>query len=178
MTAQNQTGRIADFFRSEYRKLLGFVRRRIDDLAAREAEDFVHDVAVQLFDRADVTLPIEHLSAYVYRCLQNRIADYFRRRRPMDTFDDQGAEEDGASPFRSIDAGGHMSESEIRRMESSHDLSRLMGDLNEDEKKLIVATEINGQTFKDLSRIWNVPVNTLLSRKSRAMAKMQKQIRK
>ena len=71
-----------------------------------------------------------------------------------------------------------MSESEIRRMESSHDLSRLMGDLNEDEKKLIVATEINGQTFKDLSRIWNVPVNTLLSRKSRAMAKMQKQIRK
>ena len=60
-------------FGTEYRKLLGYVRRRIDAVAARDAEDFVHDVAVNLFDRADVGLPIEHLSAYVYQALQNRI---------------------------------------------------------------------------------------------------------
>jgi DNA-directed RNA polymerase specialized sigma24 family protein len=49
-------------------------------------------------------------------------------------------------------------------------LSGLMERLNDDEKKLIVATEIERQAFRHLSRVWNVPINTLLSRKSRAMA--------
>ena len=81
MTALSQKRRLAEFFRTEYRRLLGFVRRRVDGIAAQDAEDFVHDVALQLFDKADVTVPIEYLSAYVYRSLQNRIVDYFRERK-------------------------------------------------------------------------------------------------
>ncbi len=50
MASDSEKGRLAEFFRTEYRKLLGFVRRRVDDMAAQDAEDFIHDVAVHLFD--------------------------------------------------------------------------------------------------------------------------------
>jgi DNA-directed RNA polymerase specialized sigma24 family protein len=81
MAALSEKRRLTEFIQDEYRGLLGFVRRRVDEIAAQDAEDFVHDVVGQLFDKADITASIEHLSAYVYRALQNRIADYFRKRR-------------------------------------------------------------------------------------------------
>jgi DNA-directed RNA polymerase specialized sigma24 family protein len=50
-----------------------------------------------------------------------------------------------------------------------------MACLSDDEKKLIIATEVKGKTFRHLAENWNIPINTLLSRKSRAMAKIRKE---
>jgi DNA-directed RNA polymerase specialized sigma24 family protein len=36
-----------------------------------------------------------------------------------------------------------------------------------------LATEIDGFTFRDLAEEWNEPIGTLLSRKSRAAAKLR-----
>jgi RNA polymerase sigma-70 factor (ECF subfamily) len=176
MSPQAEKRRLAEFFGTEYRKLLGYVRRRIDAVATRDAEDFVHDVAVNLFDRADVGLPIEHLSAYVYQALQNRITDYFRRRRRLEPLEANEAESSKETSDTPPDFPGQSSDRSIRRMESAHDLSRLMGDLNEDERRLILATEIQGQTFRELAKTWNVSMGTLLSRKSRALSKLRKQL--
>ena len=41
----------------------------------------------------------------------------------------------------------------------------------------VMATDIQGWTFAQLSEQWNVSINTLLSRKSRAMQKIQRQVR-
>ena len=54
------TKSIADFFALERSRLVGYVRRLIDDAAERDGEDIVQDVALNLFSRADVTVPIEH----------------------------------------------------------------------------------------------------------------------
>jgi RNA polymerase sigma factor (sigma-70 family) len=176
MSPQSEKKRLLDFFQTEYRKLLGYVRRRIDIMASGDAEDFVHDVAVNIFNRADIGLPIEHLSAYVYQALQNRITDYFRRRRRMESLETIEAEALDETPGVPLDFLGQASDRRIRQMESAHDLSQLMGGLNENERKLIWATEIQGRTFQDLSRDWNVSVGTLLSRKSRALSKLRKQL--
>ena len=61
-------------------------------------------------------------------------------------------------------------------MEIAHDLYRLLDGLSDEEKSLIIATDIHGHTLGHLSQIWGVPVNTLLSRKSRALKKVQRQI--
>jgi RNA polymerase sigma factor (sigma-70 family) len=176
MMAPSEKHRLAEFFRDEYLKLLGFVRRRVDDIAAQDAEDFVHDVAVQLFDKADIAAPIEHLSAYVYRSLQNRMADYFRRRKPVPAQKDSGPGIARPTLDHVVEASGYDSAPEIRKVEIAHDLYRLMDGLNDDEKRLIIATDIQGNTFSQLSKMWNVPVNTLLSRKSRALNKIQRQV--
>jgi DNA-directed RNA polymerase specialized sigma24 family protein len=39
---------------------------------------------------------------------------------------------------------------------------------------VVIAHEFEGVPFKELSEIWNVPQNTLLSHKSRAMKKLRK----
>lgn len=176
MTAPSEKQRLAEYLRTEYLKLLGFVRRRVDAIAAQDAEDFVHDVAVQLFDKADIAAPIEHLSAYVYRSLQNRIADYFRKRKPVS--DQRGSEPGKELPSLDlvVEASGYDSAPEIRQMEIAHDLYRLLDGLNDEEKRLIIATDIQGNTFGHLSKIWGIPVNTLLSRKSRALNKIQRQV--
>ncbi len=43
---------VADFFRKEQANLVGFVRRLIEDTAARDGEDIVQDVALNLFNKA------------------------------------------------------------------------------------------------------------------------------
>jgi RNA polymerase sigma-70 factor (ECF subfamily) len=176
MSPQAEKKRLAEFFGTEYRKLLGYVRRRIDAAAARDAEDVVHDVAVNLFDRADIGFPIEHLSAYVYQALQNRITDYFRKRRRLEPLETNGAEPSNGTSEGLPDFPGKTPDQGIRRMESAHDLQRVMAGLNENEKRLILETEIEGKTFRELSKTWNVSMGTLLSRKSRALSKLRKQL--
>jgi RNA polymerase sigma factor (sigma-70 family) len=176
MTEPSEKRRLSEFFRSEYRKLLGFVRRRVDDIAAQDAEDFVQDVAAQLFEQVNIAAPIEHLSAYVYRSLSNRIADHFRRRRPTVEIQENGSDDQRLSLDRLVAESGYVMAPEIRQMEIAHDLYRLLEGLSEEEQRLIVATDIQGLTFARLAEQWNVPINTLLSRKSRALQKIRRQV--
>lgn len=176
MSPQAEKRRLAEFFGTEYRKLLGYVRRRIDAMAAGDAEDFVHDVAVNLFDRADIGTPIEHLSGYVYQALQNRITDHFRKRRRLESLETHEAEYLEETPSAPLGFLGQTPDRSIRQMESAHDLSRLMSGLDEEERKLIFATEIQGRTFRDLAKAQNISIGTLLSRKSRALSKIKKQM--
>ena len=176
MADSSEKLRLAEFFRTEYHRLVGFVRRRVDEIAAQDAEDVVHDVAVQIFDRADITVPIENLSAYVYRALQNRIVDYFRKRRSGIVKREYAPEMELPSLKQVVESSGYDSAPEVRQMEIAHDLYSLLDGLGDEERNLIIATDIEGHTFGHLSRIWNIPVNTLLSRKSRALNKIQQQV--
>jgi RNA polymerase sigma-70 factor (ECF subfamily) len=176
MRLQSEKIRLAEFFRTEYRKLLGFVRRRVDEIAAQDAEDVVHDVVVQIFNKADIAVPIEHLSAYIYHALQNRIIDHFRQRKKFSGQRSIEIEQTWSGISQDEAPDGYDLIPEIRQMEIAHDLDQLLKALNDEEKRLIIATEIQGQTMSELSHLWNVPLNTLLSRKTRAIKKMQRNI--
>ena len=54
------------FVVKEREKLVSYVRRRIDDAADRDGEDIVQDIILNIFNRSDVSEPIEHLTAYIY----------------------------------------------------------------------------------------------------------------
>ena len=75
-----------------------------------------------------------------------------------------------------VGESGYGPDPEIRQMEIVHDLSRLLDGLSEEERRLIVAVDIQGHTLEHLSQLWGVSVNTLLSRRSRALKKVQRQI--
>ncbi len=47
-------------------------------------------------------------------------------------------------------------------------------ELRPDQQDIIIATELEGYTFEELSNEMEVPIGTLLSRKHRAIAKLQK----
>jgi RNA polymerase sigma factor (sigma-70 family) len=156
--------RLAEFLRQERQALVGYVRRRIDDAADHEAEDIVQDVAVHLFDRADPSIPIQNLAAYVYRALRNRIVDFYRRKRETVALD-EAALASGRDPSYEIETG-----------EMMDDVFAAMEALSVEERAVILATEMEGRTFKELAEEWDIPLGTLLARKSRALEKIRKQL--
>ncbi|HUU38842.1 MAG TPA: sigma-70 family RNA polymerase sigma factor [Candidatus Desulfaltia sp.] len=153
--------RLAEFLRQERQALIGYVRRRIDDAADHEAEDIVQDVAVHLFDRADPSIPIQNLAAYIYRALRNRIVDFYRSRR-----------ETIVLPEARLASGQDPSYA-IEKEEMLDDVFEAMEELSVEERAVVLATEVEGRTFKELAGEWGIPLGTLLARKSRALEKIR-----
>jgi RNA polymerase sigma factor (sigma-70 family) len=156
--------RLADFLWREREALVGYVRRRIDDAQDQDAEDIVQDVIINLFDRADPTVPVQNLAAYIYRALRNRIIDRFRRRRETVALSD-AVLASGEDPLREAEKG-----------EMLDRVFEAMDELSAEEKAVILATEFEGQTFRQLAGEWGVPLGTLLARKSRALDKIRKRL--
>jgi RNA polymerase sigma factor (sigma-70 family) len=153
--------KITEFFRQEYGKLVSYVRRRIDDAADRDAEDIVQDVMTNIFDHADITIPIDNLSAYVYRSLKNKVVDAFRRKKDVVSLPEmlQDMTADTAT--------------EAEKSECYRRLYEAIGALNPQDQAVVIAVEMEGRSFRRLSEEWGEPVGTLLARKSRAIKKVR-----
>src|SRR5947207_8570033 len=78
--ALEQDQRISEVFKREQPRLRNFIRRRVPDPG--EVEDILQDVFYELVEANRLLMPIEHVTAWLFRVARNRIADVFRRRRP------------------------------------------------------------------------------------------------
>lgn len=172
MSEKKQRNRITEFLILEYQKLVNYVRRKVDSAADMEAEDIVQSVAENLFKRADVGAPIENLSAYVYRSLQNEVASLFRKQKETISMDQPLKNRDVATLADVLRLDEHHRKTELQSKETSDELYELLSHLNEEERALVIATELEGYSFRELSESWNVSINTLLSKKARAIKKL------
>jgi len=166
-------GKIVTFFSNERERLIRYVRRLIDDTAERDAEDIVQDVILNIFSRADVTIPFENLTAYAYQALRNRIIDYLRKRRDMASLDDEYFDNSDLTLSDVLQDPQYDWNNEELRLDVSQRLFKALAVLNDEQKAVIIATELEGWTFQELSGEWNVPLGTLLARKSRALHKIR-----
>ena len=172
MINQNRTA-IAGFFSRESGRLVNFVRTLVDDATDRDAEDIVQDVAFHILEKGDILEPIEHVAGYVFQALRNRVVDLFRGRRDYISLDEplgDGSDlcladciADGKSDPRSLPEDRDLFERAIA----------CIRELPERDQAVIIATEIEGFSFAELSERWGVPVGTLLSQKSRALRKIR-----
>lgn len=173
MSAEIRKKKISAFFRKEYSRLLGYVQRMIDYAADLDAEDIIQDVMVNLIDRADPTLPIENLSAYIYRALKNRVVDIFRRRRRYLPLDAKISSDRSRSLIDILQDSGSDIAARLEQEELYHLLYAAIGSLDARDRAILAATEFEGYTFRQLSEDWGVPLGTLLARKSRALEKIR-----
>ncbi len=175
MKDESRNGAITRFFKTERTRMVAYVRRLIDDAADRDGEDIVQDVMVNLFNMADVTVPLENLAAYVYRSIRNRVIDIMRKRDLDEVSLD--AEIGGTGSLRDIlrdERYDMYAQSDAK--EARESLFRAIDSLEEDQKAIIIMTEFEGRSFREISDARGVPIGTLLSRKSRAMAKIREQL--
>jgi RNA polymerase sigma factor (sigma-70 family) len=163
---------LIDFWKAERERLVRYVRRQINDAADRDSEDVVQDVLEGILRQLDFDRPIEDLSAYVYRALKNRVIDLFRKKRDVVSMDAPfDGEEDLSLASLLADAAPDAFD-ELSGKETLLRAAAVMETLNDDEKAVVVETELHERTFKELAEEWGVPIGTLLSRKSRALAKI------
>lgn len=163
---------LTDFFRREGRRLASFVRGKIQDSAEFEAEDLVQDVFAALFERADPLAEVENLSAYVWRSLRNRVVDTLRRRKNNVSLDQPLDGEDGLTLADMLASDDPDALDELLAEEDLAALADSLEALDPRERELIQRTEFEGCTFRELSEEWQIPIGTLLSRKSRAIRKL------
>jgi RNA polymerase sigma factor (sigma-70 family) len=156
--------------------LLRYVHWQIDRAADRDAEDIVQDVMLNMFDRADLIIPIENLSAYIYRSLRNRVVDFFRKKKDEISLDEAMANDRGTS-LTELLQDVRADTAAIREREELYErLYEAIGSLNEKDRAVVIATEFDGVSFRRLSEEWDVPMGTLLARKSRALQKIKKEL--
>lgn len=151
--------------------MVGFVRKQIKNMADQDAEDFVQEVALNLYQRADIAAPIENLSAYIYRALRNDIVDYLRARKDNLSLD-QPVNSEGTNLLDIVKLMKNKGSFGPARKEIEEELYLCLNRLTKEERAIIIATDIEGYTCRELSERWQIPINTLLSKKSRTMKKL------
>lgn len=175
MDKEKHKEKLADFFRRERWRLIGYVKRWIEDTADRDGEDIVQDVAFNLFNQADVTQPIENLAAYVYQALRNRAIDILRKKRgKLLSLDMEVIREENLSLSDLILDSRYGADMEMEKKELHRQLLQAIDSLKEQDRAIVIETEFNNRSFRELSEQWKIPTGTLLARKSRALRKIRK----
>ena len=173
MSGEKSKKKLSEFFHNEYEKLVNYVHRLINDTAERDAEDIIQDAMTNLFDKSDITLPIENLSAYIYKSIRNRIIDLFRREKKYQALNDNTTNLENISLSQIFHKGDDNPRSALEKQEIHSLLFDAIESLNEKERALIIATEFDQRSFRNLSQEWGIPMGTLLTRKSRAIQKIK-----
>jgi RNA polymerase sigma factor (sigma-70 family) len=177
MKEQANREKLADVFSGEYHKLVGYARQWLKESSVYDAEDVVQDIIVSMFERTDVLMPVRNLTAYIYRSIYNRIMDLLRKKENTVPL---SAEPFGDGDERTLediirDMKPDISD-ELEQKEIARRLYEAMETLGDDEKAVIIETELEGSTFQELSEEWDIPVGTLLSKKSRALQKVREKL--
>jgi RNA polymerase sigma factor (sigma-70 family) len=173
--ALEQDQQIADVVERERSRLQGFIRRRVPDPG--DAEDILQDVFSALVEANRLLMPIEHVTAWLFRVARNRITDLFRKKKP-ESFDDVAAEEEDdelrlEDLLPSPDAGP---DALYARGVLLQELELAFAELPEEQRAVFVAHELEGRSFKEMAAESGTSVNTLLSRKRYAMLHLRERL--
>ena len=167
-------GDFRSFIENERQKCIHYVRSLLTETAEMDAEDVVHDVLAKILEKADRAPSLDHLAAYVYRSLKNRVIDYIRTRKSTLSYDAEIESENKSGKLSELLFDLKPNALEVLQTdEGKQKLFEALDTLGDMEKEVIIAHELEGIPFKELSKKWNIPQNTLLSHKSRAMKKLK-----
>ena len=165
------------FIKKERQRFVAFVRALLRDTSELDPEDVLHDVLARLLGKPNLDLPLDQMTAYIFRSLRNRVVDHMRTRARHVSIDERNDENDDSSPPKLIDLLHDVNPDALDVLQSDEGkraLFKALDSLSPVERAVVIAHELDGATFKDLVSRLRMPLNTLLSHKARAMKKLQK----
>ncbi len=175
-SGQSKTRGIVAFFQAQKGKALHYIRKNLRDSAERDAEDLLQDVMLSVLDSVDSAVPIENLTAYIYRSIQNRIIDQYRKPNKTMSLDEPASGGDSPALSEILSDLRYDTHNEIEKREIMDRIYKAMDELPPEQKAVWAAVELEGRHFEELSTLWEEPIGTLLARKHRATAALRKKI--
>ncbi len=171
----DQDRQLAGTFVREAKRLRGFIRRRVADVA--DADDILQDVFSELIEATRLATPIEHVGAWLFRVATNRITDRFRRKTPLAEpmrHDGDGESDDSVSavdahPAAAVDGPDARYASRLL----FDDLEAALAALPDAQRDVFVAHELEGRSFASLADESGTSINTLLARKRYAVLRLR-----
>jgi RNA polymerase sigma-70 factor (ECF subfamily) len=111
---------------------------------------------------------------WVMRIAHNLVIDHFRKNNRMPKFDNSGE----FSIFSVLSDGDLNAEKKLIKSQVEEDVRRLIEELPEDQKQVLVMRMYNEMSFKEISEKTGVSINTALGRMRYALINMRKIIEK
>src|SRR5262245_1089833 len=169
--------RISEVVERERSRLRNFIRRRVPD--PRDAEDILQEVFYELAEANRLLMPIEHVTAWLFRVARNRIIDLFRKRKTERLSDAPvaGEEDDRLRLEELLPSAEVGPEALYARGVLLDALELAVDELPREQREVFVAHELEGRSFKDMAAETGVSVNTLLSRKRYAVLHLRERLR-
>ncbi|MBS1638435.1 MAG: sigma-70 family RNA polymerase sigma factor [Bacteroidetes bacterium] len=170
--ANGQKRNITQVVNNYSKRLLGFIRKRVNNDA--DAEDILQDVFYQFVGN---TQPIEQLTSWLFTVARNKIIDRSRKHKPdllEDIFIDNDDEDFSWTDL--FFAKDNNPETEYLRNLFWETLNTALNELPEEQRSVFIQNELEGISFKDIAIQTGETVNTLLSRKRYAVLHLRKRL--
>lgn len=175
--AQEQKHNVTDIVKDYSRRLLGFIRPRVNN--EEDAEDILQEVFYELSNSLRFMQPVEQVTSWLFTVARNRITDLYRKKKP-ETFsaleiigDDEGLTELTGLLVENGDSSETLYLQNLIRDE----ISKALTELPREQREVFEMNEIKDISFKEISKLTGVPVNTLLSRKRYAVLHLREKLR-
>jgi RNA polymerase sigma factor (sigma-70 family) len=162
-------------------KLKSFIRRRVK--SSEDAEDIMQDVFYQMIKTVNTAMnPVEHAAAWLYRVAQNTIINRSVKKREerMPAYQNEDDGDVFVAEFSETLFDSEPSpspETEYLRSLVWEELKNALAELPPEQREAYELTELDGLPVKEIAKITNIPVNTLLSRKHYAVLHLRKRMR-
>ena len=173
----HDSDRISTAYKSERKKLLGYIRRRVP--GSIEAEDILQDVFYQLTVGFRDLDTIRNLTAWLYKVTDNRITDLFRKKKPVNIPYAESAGGNDDDPLilaELLPAPGLLPEDEEIREMIWDTIEETLDELPAEQREAFVLNEFEDMSFSEISHKTGVAVNTLISRKRYAVLALRKNL--
>ena len=166
MSKEDRQHHITDIINSYSRRLLGFIRRRVNNEA--DAEDILQDVFYQFVGNTE---PIDQVTSWLFTVARNKIIDRQRKKKTasIDT-SVAGADDDLSFDWDGVflEESDHPETTYLRSV-FWEVLDEALRELPDEQREVFVLNEIEDMSFKEISEKTGVGINTLLSRKRYAV---------
>ena len=163
---------IEQTFKKEKGRLLKFIRSKI--YIEEDVEDILQEVFYKAIINSNVLESIDNLIGWFYTVTKNKIIDFYRKKR---------------APTVSINNNENnlileeLIEDTVTDIEDDYiksvvydEIFEAINNLSIEQREVFIANEIEGKSFKELSKETGISINTLLARKRYAVINLKKKL--
>lgn len=163
--AQNEA--IEQTVKKEGGKLLNFIKRQVRD--EDDASDIFQDVFSQLTEAYRGLETIERVGSWLFRVAKNKIADLYRRKKPLPISQQQFIEDEDGAPSLSLmdilpDLSGNPEDRFLRESLWSA-IEAAIDELPGDQRFVFTQHEFEELSFREIAELTGETENTLRMRK-------------
>ena len=155
-------------------KIYSFIYSKVLD------RDITEDVFQDTFIKVIRTLKLGKYNEegkflpWVMRISHNLVIDHFRKNNRIPKFDNSG----DFNIFSVLSDSSLNAEKKLIKSQVEHDVRRLIEELPEDQKEVLIMRMYNDMSFKEISENTGVSINTALGRMRYALINLRKVIEK
>lgn len=160
--------RIEESYRANGNAIRAWMARSV---GAETAEDLLQDVFARAAANLDSLEPVRDLAAWLWRAARNALIDAWRTRRRRSARRGEVLGGDGLEEL--IQDYAPEPADAYEKEELLLALERAIGDLPPEQREVIVAQALGGESFRSISERTGVPADTLAARKRYALAKLR-----